>query len=86
MKNPNIIFLTATNQVSDNINQLCVETLLQNLLILIAIINGNKQVNDLYRYEAMTITEKRCYQANFFISVNLCWRLASMSFIIIRID
>ena len=85
MKNSNIIFLRATNQASDNINQFFVETLFQKQLVIAIIINYNRQVIDIYRDEAVIIRENRCYQANFFISVNLCWRLALVSFIIIVI-
>ena len=44
MKKPSTIFLTATNRACDIINQFCVETMFQNRPIVVAIVDGNKQV------------------------------------------
>ena len=62
MKNPNTIFLTATNRACDIINQFCVETLFENQPIVATIVNGNKQVINIYRNQAMIITENRYYK------------------------
>ena len=43
-KNPNTIFLTATNRACDVINQFCIETLFENQPVVATIVNGNKQV------------------------------------------
>ena len=59
MKNPNTIFLTATNWACDITSQFCVEALFQNQPIGATIVDGNKQVINIYRNEAMIITEKR---------------------------
>ena len=59
MTNPNTIFLTATNWARDVINQFCVETLLQNQPTVATIVDGNKQLMNIYRNEAITITENR---------------------------
>ena len=59
MTNPNTIFLTATSRACDVINQFCVETLLQNQPTVATIVDGNKQLMNIYRNEAITITENR---------------------------
>ena len=59
MINPNTIFLTATNRARDVINQFCVETLLQNQPTVATIVDGNKQLMNIYRNEIIAITENR---------------------------
>ena len=59
MTNPNTIFLTATNRARDVINQFCVETLLQNQPTVATIVDGNKQLMNIYRNEIIAITENR---------------------------
>lgn len=53
MKNPYSAFLEVTNQASNIINQFSVERLLKNQPIVATIIDGNKQVINIYRNDKL---------------------------------
>lgn len=53
MKNPYSAFLEVTNQACNIINQFSVDTLLKNQPIVATIIDGNKQVINIYRNDKL---------------------------------